>query len=44
MFQTEAIVRAKELAGILERAQAADFTVDNSEERSVTEVVRTAWL
>ena len=49
MFQAEAIVRAKELAGILERAQAEDFTVDNGEERSVTEVARevltrAAWL
>jgi hypothetical protein len=40
MFQAQAIDRAVELAGILELAKAEDFTVDNSGERSVTEVAR----
>ena len=40
MFQSEAIIRSRELADILERISAEDFTVDNGEGRSVTEVAR----
>ena len=49
MFQAEGLLRSAELADILERTKAEDFTVDNSEGRSVTEVahemlLRAGWL
>lgn len=40
MFQAQGIVRSAELANILERTRAEDFTVDNSMGRLVTEVAR----
>ena len=49
MFHAEAIARATELDGILDRARAEDFAVDNSNGRQVTEVAdevlsRAGWL
>jgi hypothetical protein len=40
MFQAQAIARSATLDDILERAGAEDFTVDNGEGRSVTDVAR----
>ena len=40
MIQAEAVARAATLADILERARAEDFTVDNGEGRSITDVAR----
>ena len=40
MFLEQALERAEELAGILERAGAEDFTVDNGPSRLVSEVAR----
>ncbi len=40
MFQSKALARSVELAGILERVHVEDFTVDNSGRRSITEVAR----
>ena len=40
MIQAEAVARARALAEILERTRPEDFTVDNGEGRSVTDVAR----
>jgi hypothetical protein len=40
LFQAEAISRSKELADVLGRTRAEDFTVDNSEGRLITDVAR----
>ena len=40
MIQAEAVARARVLAEILERTLAEDFTVDNGEGRSITDVAR----
>ena len=40
MIQAEAVARARELAEILERNRAEDFTIDNGEEPSITDVAR----
>ena len=40
MFQAKGITRSAELASILQRSQAEEFTVDNDSERQITEVAR----
>ena len=40
MFQAQGLRRSAELAGILDRARAEGFTVDNNQGRSVTGVAR----
>ncbi len=40
MFQAQGIARSAELADILERARAEDFTVDNGDKRPITAVAR----
>ena len=49
MIQAQAVARSAELAGILQRRRAEDFTVDNGPGRSIVAVARevlsrAAWL